>query len=257
VLQGFVRPKPGADLRATPPFQLALPTLPAGQTVQQKHPTLQGQTMVLDFDTATMRRLKGTFRVVDDPTGDEVFRMEIDTEPVGVTPAAGLGPQGCFTTGSWKMENGDSMLEGPVSAVFDGRRMHYVGLRLTEKHGIGIWMELQPQHRQPQYVLRGNLRRMLEKPKKVPFRVMFETRNQDPEFGIEVDEVQALDGDFHASFRKANPQGPVRIQISDLKVPDEWEGPLSDTIDTVRVETLLVTDTRGTSVPIPTKAEFE
>lgn len=252
VLQGFLEPEPDAELRATPPFQIALPTLPAGQTVETKHPTLQRQTMLLDFDVATMHRLKGTFRVVDDETTDEVFRMEIDAVPTTVTPAAGLGPQGCFTTGSWEMHRGETTLEGPTTAVFDGRRVHYIGLRLTEKYGIGMWLVLQPQHREPKYVIRGNLRRIIEKPKKYPFRVVFETREPDPEFGLTIDEIQAPDGDFRASFKKPSPEGPVRVEIENLKVPDEWEGPISGTIDKVRVETLIVTDTNGTSVPIPT-----
>jgi hypothetical protein len=257
VLQGFLRSRPGAELRATPPFQIALPTLPSGQTVEQTHPTLPGQTMVLDFDEATMRRLKGSFRVVDDATSEEVFRMEIDTVPVTVTPAAGLGPQGCFSTGSWRMTEGDKTLQGSTSAVFDGRRVHYIGMRLTEKYGIGMWLILQPQHRQAKYVLRGNLRRIIEEPKKYPFRVVFETRNPDSRFGMTVDELQALDGDFRAAFRKPSAEGPVRIEIENLKVPDAWEGPLSGTIDRVRVDTLIVTDTNGTSVPIPTGASFD
>lgn len=59
-----------------------------------------------------------------------------------------------------------------------------------------------------------------------------------------------------ATFARASPQGPVRIEVEDLVFP-EWAGPLSATTIDLKLEALLVTDLDGPGVPVPTSPNFD
>lgn len=253
ILQGFIE-RDGA-LAATPPLPLPYATLPTLPT-QIRDPRIPSQALVLDFDVATMRHLKGTIRVSADDGQPDPMKMTIDGAPIGISTGPGIGAQGCFTTGYYQVQLGTDVRVGPVSAVWDQKRLHYVGLRLTDKYGIGIWLHLEPAHRQPQNIIRGDLATVAEKLERFPFRVVFETRETTPT-GVEVQETPATAGRMMAAFVKASPQGPIRIDLEQLQFP-AWDGPLSGvTADKIRVEALLVTDIEGSGVPVPSEPRFE
>lgn len=254
MIQGFI--ERDGELRATPPLPIRYATLPIGPA-EAHHPDVADQKLALDFSTATMTRLDGSLRVIAAVDGSEVMKMTIDdAAPVGIATGPGLGAQGCFTTGYYQLRLGNAERVGPVSAVWDQKRLHYVGLRLTEKHGVGVWLHLEPAHRQPQNVIRGDLATVRDKPTRFPFRVVFETRTTTPQ-GVVVEETPATEGTLTAVFARANPQGPVRIELRDLVVP-AWDGPLAGaTLDLLRTEALLVTDLEGVGVPVPSKPLFD
>lgn len=251
VLQGYI--ERDGELAVTPALAIPRDVLPTEPTTIFS-PRIPDQMFHLDLQEASMARLKGTVRILQKGSADEVMRMVIDAEPIGITTGPGLGAQGCFTTGSYDLELGDQQRQGPVSAVYDGKRLHYVGMRLTEKYGIGVWLHLEPTHRQPQNVIRGDLATVGEKPKRFPFRVVFETRTMEAG-AVVVHETPATEGDLMAAFVKANPQGPIRIELENLKFPD-WDGPLSGvTVDRVRTEAMIVTDIEGVGVPVPSSVQ--
>jgi hypothetical protein len=235
---------------ATPPLPIRYATLPLTSALAH-HPAVEGQSLRLDFRDASLDSLSGTFAIVNDADQKPVMTMQInDATPVGILTGPGLGAQGCFTTGRYDLRHDDATVDGPVSAVFDGKRLHYVGLRLTEKHGIGMWFHLEPAHRQPQNVLRGDLATIADKPRRFPFRVVFETRKTTAQ-GVVVHETPSTTGTLVASWKTPNAEGPLRVELSDLAFPD-WDGPLSgEVVQRVRVETALVTDLEGSRVPIP------
>lgn len=252
VLQGFV--ERDGSLAATPTLPIHYATLPSGPA-EHRDPAIPGQAIVLDFKAPSMRHLNGTLRIVEDGSTDDIMKMTILGAPVGIASAPGLGPQGCFTTGYYQMALGAEKRVGPVSAVWDNKRLHYIGLRLTEQHGIGIWLHLEPTNRQPQNVIRGDLETVGEKPTRFPLRVVFETRRTTVD-GVVVDETPATAGKFLAAFVKASPQGPVRVELTDLVFPD-WDGPLANATVEVRAEALFVTDLVGPGVPVPSEPRFD
>lgn len=253
IAQGFLRRDD--NLVATPPLPINLPTIPTGSPVQHRHEGIDGRTMRLDFSRASMTQLKGELSIVDDTTNETIMSMVVDGEPVGIASGPGLGARGCFTTGYWQMSDGGQKLRGPVTAVWDEERLYYVGLRLTEQHGLGLWFFVKPTHRQPQYVIRGDLAAVAEKPKTSPFRVVFETRRRT-DTGMTVDETPATTGQMKAAFLKAHPKGPLRVELEDLEFP-RWDGPMSGrVVEQVRLETLVVTDIDGSGVPLPVEPNF-
>ena len=243
VLQALFR-DPKGELRATPP--LPLPVLREAPYVH-RDPEVPEQRIETNFEEASMSRLRGVVRVIDDETDDALLELQIDTVPVGVPSGPGLGALGCFTTGQWSIEEGGRELEGPVSAVWDNKVTYWVGLRLDAEHTIDFWVTIAPQHRRPGRVLRGDLERVGAQPRKFPFRVVFRTRNADGT----VTEIPAQSGQLMAAFTRDHAEGPLRVEMKNLKMP-EWKGPFSgQTLDTVRAETLVVTDLKGSRVPIP------
>lgn len=248
VLQGYLL-RDGAVV-ATPPLPIRYATLPTGPAASH-HPAVEGQTLRLDLTTATLSSLSGTVSVMADAEQKPLMMMSInDATPISILTGPGLGAQGCFTTGSYELSAGGATVTGPVSAVFDGKRLYYVGARLTEKHGIGMWFHLEPTHRQPQNVLRGDLATIADKPRRFPFRVVFETRKTTPR-GVVVEETPAPGGSIVASWKTPNAEGPLRVELSGLVFPD-WDGPMSgEEASQVRVEASFVTDLGGSRVPLP------
>lgn len=252
MLQGYL--DRDGKLSATPPLLIRYGTLPLGPA-ESRDPAIADQAIVLELAEASMERLRGTVRITDAAGGD-VMRMTIDTTPVGIASGPGLGGQGCFTTGYFEAAQGDARQVGPVAGVWDQKRLHYLGLRLDERHGVGIWLYLEPTHRQPQNVIRGDLHAVADRPTRFPFRVVFETRKTTAD-GFTIEETPATQGSLLAAFLKANPQGPVRVELADLAFPD-WDGPLAGvTLERLRVESLLVTDPDGAGVPVPSTPHFE
>ncbi len=245
VLQGFFRDRDGR-LQATPP--LPLPRLVAGERFEHRDPAVEGQSIVTEFSQASLENLTGTLKVLDDDVEVPSLRLDIDTRPVGIAAGKGLGALGCFTTGEWSLNVGSTDARGPAAAVWDNKLTFWLGARLDESHSVDVWLTIPPQHRQPGRVVRGDLGRVLAEPKKYPFRVVFSEG-----IGEGKTEVPATSGKFSASFTRANPEGPIRVEIENLEFPP-WDGPLAGTtVDQFRIETLVVTDIEGSRVPIPGK----
>lgn len=243
VLQAFFRDAKG-HLQATP--ALPLPELIAGADYHHTEPSIPGQALVTKFDEASMRKLRGTIRLVTDTKLEPVLRLDVDAVPIGVASTPGLGAQGCYTTGRWTLHDDGKEIEGPTSAVWDNKVTHWVSLRLDETHAVEFWLTLPPQHRQPGRMVRGDLARIGQDLKNVPFRVVFTERD-----GIEKREIPAESGGVTAAFTRANPQGPLRVELTNLAFP-KWRGPhAGETVDLLRAETLIVTDLKGAQVPVP------
>ena len=247
-LQGYMQR--GDAIVATPPLPIRYATLPTAPA-ESHHPAIAGQALQLDLKTATLRTLTGSVAIVSTADQKTLMKMQIDAAtPIGILTGRGLGAQGCFTTGRYELKTASGTTDGPVAAVFDGKRLYYVGARLTEKYGIGLWFHLEPAHRQPENVLRGDLATIADNPRKFPFRVVFETRKSTPD-GVSIEETPATAGRVMASWSTTQAEGPLRIEVSDLIFP-KWEGPLSGSeIQRLRIAASFVTDLQGSRVPLP------
>lgn len=255
VVQGFLRPE-GGTLVATPPFHLPVANLPVGKAYQHRDPDAPGRELAIDLERSGAERLAGSLSVRADDSPEPILEMTFDGAPVGIATGPGLGGRGCFTTGYWDLEVGGEQKKGPVTAVWDEEATYYVGARLNDEFGIGLWLVLRPTHRQPQNVIRADLARVQEKPRLFPMRVVFERRVPDDDGGMRVEETPATSGELVAAFQRANPQGPLRVQLDNLVFP-AWEGPLSGRTVSLQIETLFVTDPLGSAVPIPSAPTFK
>lgn len=251
-VQGYVERE--GKMFTGPGFLLELAEIPKGPTVYSV-PGVQGSHLEFDLQELSLERAVGRMTVVDDTKG-ETFSMTFDGTPVGVPSQAGFSAQGCFTTGYFRV--GEQ--QGPAVAVFDGKDMYYVGMRLSERHNLVFLLSLRPELRQPNNVLQASLDMVDQAPEKYPFRVLVETRKnrEGAVTGPALEAYQQLIGKgiVRASFAAADAKGPLRIELTDLEMP-VWDGPLSgQKIPRIQAEVLFVTDPKSPLVPVPSQPNW-
>lgn len=234
---------------ATHPFLIQLAEIPT-RPFKYKVPDVPGH-FILNFSTFSEERVAGEF-AIEKGDGSRHLTLQIDGVPTGVLPTHSLAENGCFTTGYYVLSQDR---RGPVTGVFDGKNAHFVSVRLSPKHSLSIVMDVRAHMKGPKHVLRGDLERINAKPDQFPFRVFFEvnegrsdTDNSGPDF--EPRQIAAMKGQFRGSFVNNSPEGPLRMEITNLQMP-VWDGPFSgEVIESVRIETLFYAKGK-TIVPIP------
>lgn len=111
--------------------------------------------------------------------------------------------------------------------------------------------------------MQGSLARVAEDPEKFPFRVLVESRSNAAKKGdqqapqLETVQVPVEHGAVRASFLSSDAKGPLRIEFTDLVIP-QWDGPFSgQTLARVQAEVLFVTDLTSPVVPVPSAPRWE
>ncbi|MEZ4458584.1 MAG: hypothetical protein R3E66_02430 [bacterium] len=222
-------------------------------------PGIENSHLVVSLSKLSLDEAEGSISVVgkDDLT---TFSMAFAGKPVGVPAQPAFSAQGCFTTGYYRLSDG---VQGPATAVFDGKDLYYVGLRLSEKHSLVVMVSLRADQRKPGNVIQGSLERVADAPDKFPIRVMLETRSnakkQVEVTGpiLQTQHIPVTKGTIRASFMTDDARGPIRIDLRDLELP-KWDGPLSEAkIPRVQAEVLFVTDPKSPVVPVPSEPKWE
>ncbi len=253
-IQGYVEIE--GKLLTTPGFLLEFAEL-TSEGIRYEVPGVKGSHLLVELQKLSLTEAVGKLSVIDDQ-GKTTFSMNFDGPPVGVPAQAEFSAQGCFTTGFYLLPDG---VQGPATAVYDGKDLYYVGLRLSEQHNLVFMLSLRNDLRTPGNVLQGSLARVAEDPKKFPFRVMVERRSNSAKLGdapeLETLQVPVEQGAVRASFMSNDAKGPLRIEFTDLVIP-QWDGPFSgQTLNRVQAEVLFVTDAASPVIPVPSAPRWE
>lgn len=251
-VQGYI--EHAGELQSTPGFLLELAEVPTGPFTYHV-PGVQGSHLAMDFESFSLENAKGKIAVIND-SGETTFDMTFDGVPISVPAQPHFGAQGCYTTGFFKL--GEQ--QGPATAVFDGRDLFYVGLRLTDRHSIAFMLSLRADLRKPGNLIVGDLARVDADPQKFGFRVFAETRRNRPGVAnqplLEAEQTPIVSGTVRASFATTEAKGPLRLELRDIVLPN-WDGPYAGmTLPRVQVEVLFVTDVESGIVPVPSSPQW-
>lgn len=251
-VQGYI--EQNGELQTTPGFLLELAEVPTGP-FSYHVPGVQGSHLALNFEAFSLDHAKGTLAVVKD-SGETSFEMTFDGVPISVPAQPNFGAQGCYTTGFYKLAD----QQGPATAVFDGKDLFYVGLRLSERHSIAFMLSLRADLRKPGNLIVGDLARVDAEPQKFGFRVFAETRRNRPGVAnqplLEAEQTPIVVGSVRASFATTEAKGPLRLELRDLVLPN-WDGPYAGmTLPRVQAEVLFVTDVDSGIVPVPSSPQW-
>lgn len=244
-LQGYTRTD--GELNPAPLLHVPRAKIPTGKSVT---PLANGAELHIDAKEFNLAKVDATLEVKK--AGVTVLKYVVNGTPSTVANTRGLGSQGCFTTGVFSLEHEGRTITGPVTAVYDNATLYVVVIQLTEQHHILFQLDIRPHLRKPGAIIRGSLRRVLEEPKKFPFRTTFVERTDDDAKSppLVSQEWIAADGDVYAAWQTEKAEGPIRVALEKLNFP-KWDGPLSGEMVEIKVVTSIVADPRGIAVPQP------
>jgi len=252
-IQGYIERE--GKLLTTPGFLLEFAELKS-EGFRYDVPGVTGSHLFVELKKLSLTEAVGKISVIDE-NQKTTFSMTFDGPPVGTPAQPGFSAQGCFTTGFYLLPDG---VQGPATAVYDGKDLYYVGLRLSEQHSLVFMLSLRNDLRTPGNVIQGSLKRVADDLKKFPFRVLLETRSNSTTKNngpmLETKQIPVEDGLVRASFLTNDAKGPLRIEFTDLVIP-EWDGPFSgQTLKRVQAEVLFVTDPASPVIPVPSAPKW-